>query len=228
MLIPFIVAVALLAVDLVSKYWVCAYTRSGDTITVIRNVLSFTYSENRGASFGMMGDHPVLLLVLTTVFTIGLICFCVFKRRSMHPLESYAFWLIISGAIGNLFDRFAFGYVRDFIDYEFISAILGRDFAICNFADLVLIVGTVMLLVYVIFFYGKERFPEAAPVAEPASMDAPDTDSESGEIEKVDAQPALSADVSSADTPSAEPPRPDVGQTVEPSDDSPTDTASES
>ena len=93
----------------------------------------------------------------------------------MHRVESFAFWLIISGAIGNLFDRFAFGYVRDFIDYEFISAIIGRQLAICNFADLVLIVGTVMLIVYVVFFYGKEHPSESTAPTEPVSS-ASETD----------------------------------------------------
>ena len=162
MLIPFIVAVVLLAVDLISKSVVCNVTSSGETVTVIRGVLSFTYSENTGASFGLFGDHPVLLLVMTTLFTLGLIVFCVIKRNSLDRFAATSFWMIISGAIGNLYDRFAFGYVRDFIDYEFIGTIIGRRFAICNFADLVLIIGTVMLLVYVLFMYGKDADKKAA------------------------------------------------------------------
>lgn len=164
MLIPFIVAVILLAVDLISKSVVCAYTSTGERITVLRGILSFTYSENSGASFGLFGDHPVLLLVITTAFSLGLLIFCVVKRKTLPKLAQYSFWIIISGAVGNLYDRFSFGYVRDFIDYEFIGKIIGRDFAICNFADLVLIVGTVMLLIYVLFFYGGEKGkPAVAP-----------------------------------------------------------------
>ena len=50
--------------------------------------------------------------------------------------------LVASGAVGNLIDRIALGYVRDFIDLEFIN------FYIFNFADCAICVGAGLLILY--------------------------------------------------------------------------------
>jgi len=54
------------------------------------------------------------------------------------------FALFIGGAVGNLYDRFVFGYVRDFISLPFFPTIF-------NFADLSLTVGTIALVTAFIF-----------------------------------------------------------------------------
>jgi signal peptidase II len=59
--------------------------------------------------------------------------------------------MITGGAIGNIVDRIALGYVRDFVYFELI------DFAVFNLADSFLTIGTILLLIYVIFFFGKEE-----------------------------------------------------------------------
>ena len=59
--------------------------------------------------------------------------------------------LILAGAVGNIVDRIALGYVRDFIYFELI------DFAVFNFADSCLTVGTIVLIIYLLFFYSKDE-----------------------------------------------------------------------
>ena len=54
--------------------------------------------------------------------------------------------MIISGAVGNMFDRIFLGYVRDFINLEFMN------FAIFNIADCALTIGIGLLVIYVLFF----------------------------------------------------------------------------
>lgn len=53
--------------------------------------------------------------------------------------------LVLSGAIGNLIDRVALGYVRDFIAFDFMN------FPVFNFADSCITVGAVLLIVSVLF-----------------------------------------------------------------------------
>ena len=54
--------------------------------------------------------------------------------------------LIISGGLGNLIDRLFLGYVVDYIKLSFFSPI-------CNFADYCITFGTIILIIYVVFFY---------------------------------------------------------------------------
>ena len=63
--------------------------------------------------------------------------------------------MFASGAIGNINDRIKFGYVRDFIDYTLTKSLFNYQFAICNFADAVLVIACIMLIIYVLFFYSK-------------------------------------------------------------------------
>ena len=55
--------------------------------------------------------------------------------------------LIIAGAVGNVIDRARLGYVIDFFDFRFIWSY------VFNFADILVVVGTIILAVYILFFY---------------------------------------------------------------------------
>ena len=58
--------------------------------------------------------------------------------------------LMMGGAIGNLIDRLFLGFVRDFINFDFIT------FPVFNFADVALTIGIFLMIVYILFFYSKE------------------------------------------------------------------------
>ena len=57
--------------------------------------------------------------------------------------------LIISGAIGNMIDRFLLGYVVDLFDFRLIN------FPIFNVADILLCVGVGMMVLYILFMEPK-------------------------------------------------------------------------
>ena len=76
--------------------------------------------------------------------------FLIFSVKERNGWLRAALILMIAGGIGNLVDRFMFGYVRDWIYFELI------DFAVFNLADSGLTVGCVLLIIFVIFFYRPE------------------------------------------------------------------------
>ena len=59
--------------------------------------------------------------------------------------------MIISGGLGNLIDRIFKGYVVDFIDVQF------ADFAVFNFADILVTVGAIALMIYIIVDMVRDR-----------------------------------------------------------------------
>ncbi len=151
-LIEIAIAVALIAIDLLGKIYIYGHCKeSGQDIILIKGFLSFTAVENTGAGFGMLSGKTELLSIISLISAIVIIfmVFLTYKRR--NPWLRSALVMIIGGAIGNIYDRMALGFVRDFVRADFI------DFPVWNFADTFLTVGSILLLIYVIFFFSKEE-----------------------------------------------------------------------
>lgn len=134
-----------IAVDRITKILASNYLSSGKTIEVIPNLFDFEYLENTGAAFGIFKDKTYILAIFSIIVIIGLIIYT-FKFSSKKILERIAISLIISGAIGNLFDRLYFNYVIDFIYLHYN----GYSFPVFNVADILVSVGTALLAIYLV------------------------------------------------------------------------------
>jgi len=141
-----IVAVGALAIDLIFK----AIFMSG-AFSLIPGLLGVFPHFNYGAAFGIMSGAGLFLILLTgSIIVVGLVAFFYFRGRE-GVLFHVSVGLIIGGALGNLYDRIFLGHVRDFIKFEFIN------FPIFNMADVFLNVGMVMLVVWMLFIYGRKN-----------------------------------------------------------------------
>ena len=112
--------------------------------TAIPGILSWAYTENRGAAFSMLSDHaPWLLIVLTAALIIGIAVYLL-----LHPdaplLERAGLWLVAGGGLGNLWDRLMYGCVIDFIRLDFVH------FAVFNPADIFVCTGAGLVVLSVI------------------------------------------------------------------------------
>lgn len=147
-----LMSVVLVVIDQVIKEVAYANLRPVDTVPLIEDVLHLTYLENTGMAFGMMRDQTWLLVWGTgLVLLILVLAVMIGKIKETFPV--FVVCTIIGGGIGNLIDRVYRGYV---IDYIYVKLI---DFAIFNFADMCVTVGTILLLVYLIVseFRRKKR-----------------------------------------------------------------------
>lgn len=153
-LIEIIFVAIVIAIDLITKLTIYEKALNGGKITLIKGVLSFVAVQNTGASFGMFGDKTIILTIVSAVSAAGLLVFLICSIKERNPLLRISLVLIIGGAIGNLIDRIALGYVRDFIFVDLIN------FAVFNVADSALTIGTILLIVYVLFYY-KQKEKEA-------------------------------------------------------------------
>lgn len=167
-------AVAAIAVDLVSKAAAFDILEDvpGGSVAVAEGIFSLTMTRNYGASFGVFSGKTTLLSAITGI-GIALVLVVLIVRPKAPKILRYSLIMIFAGGLGNLVDRIAFGYVRDFIDYTFLETFFGIDFAIGNIADIFVMIAMGMLIVYMIFGYkegdlskGGRLAPQAVTVAE--------------------------------------------------------------
>ncbi len=139
--------VPLVLFDQITKRWAAATLKGSEAITVIPRFWDFVYVENRGALWGLGSELSTSLRViifrlfsaLITLIVIGLLFV---KTDNRRHLAIYA--LIVAGAIGNLIDRFAYGYVIDFIDWRLGDLYHHPTFNIAD-AAIVAAIGLVIL-----------------------------------------------------------------------------------
>ena len=98
---------------------------------------------NRGVSFGLFASDspwtPYLLSALAIAISIVLI---VWLRKAETTFLALALGFVIGGAIGNVFDRFIWGQVYDFLDFH----AAGYHWPAFNVADAAISVGVALVL----------------------------------------------------------------------------------
>lgn len=134
--------IILIALDQASKIIVKGILNSSGSLSVIDNIFYLTYVENRGAAFGMFQNMKFIFVVISVIaVVVGLIYI---HKSKESKISKIAVAMIVSGAIGNLIDRVRLGYVIDFFDFRFIWNY------VFNFADVLVVVGTFVLCVYLL------------------------------------------------------------------------------
>ena len=135
------IVLALVALDRGAKMLVAGADLSAP-YQVLGTLLQLIHGENRGGLFGIVQGSAPLLAALS----IGVIgALVIYHEREgvmrVTPL-TIGIGLLIGGAIGNLLDRLAFGYVLDFIDLGIGSA----RFWTFNVADAGITLGILIVL----------------------------------------------------------------------------------
>ena len=152
MVIYAVLAIALVALDQVTKILAQSALKGNPNAVIIKNVFELEYLENTGAAFSSFLGKQGFLIVLTSLVLIG----CIIEFLRIPAEKRYfglriSFLLLISGAIGNLIDRVRQGYVIDF--FYFVPV----NFPRFNVADIYVTVSVVLLIVLVLWVYKEEE-----------------------------------------------------------------------
>ena len=141
-----VIAAAVIAADRLSKRWVSAHLGLGQAITVIPKVFRITHVLNTGAAFSMfenMNENTVRnLLMAFSVIAVIVVLVLLWKLGRTFTMTSVALALILGGALGNLYDRWQYHHVVDFLEVHIVHY-HWPDF---NVADSAIVVGACMLL----------------------------------------------------------------------------------
>ncbi len=149
------ILVVVIAGDLVSKYIAESKLENlGNSANFIPGFINFVLVYNNGGGFNIFAGN-IVFLVIFSVIVIALLTYFFAVMLKKYKGEAsitlgIAYGFIFGGFFGNLFDRLAFGHVRDFINFQFMK------FPVFNVADISLCIGTALLIIYLIFIYGKE------------------------------------------------------------------------
>lgn len=144
-----LLAAGLVAVDQAVKFFVRANISPGGSAPLIPHVLELTFFKNTGAAFSLFEGHTWILTLISAVVSVLLAVLLIRRKGLRHPVGRCILALLLAGAVGNLIDRAAFGYVTDMFRTLFMN------FAVFNVADACLSVGCVLLILYVLFFYDR-------------------------------------------------------------------------
>ena len=135
----------LLGLDLSLKYLVSSYL---NTVNIIDNFFSLTYVLNDGAAFSLFASRTYLLIL----FAIICLFFIIYELKNNldDRVLSIGYSLVLAGLLGNFIDRLIDGYIIDYLSFK----ILGYSYPIFNLADILIVVGIVIVIIKEIL---KER-----------------------------------------------------------------------
>jgi len=138
----FIGGLGVALLDQATKFWIVHRVRLPERGRIeISGVFDLTYVENTGASFGMLAGGIASRIVLSSISIGVFVGLTYWLARLRRPIAVVGVGLIIGGALGNLYDRLAYGFVVDFLDFS------GLYFPwVFNVADASINVGIAALL----------------------------------------------------------------------------------
>jgi signal peptidase II len=148
-------------------------------VELIENFFFFRYAENDGIAFGLLQDIPEVFKIplFSSIALVAVII--IWHLLKQCPKDSIrlpiALGLILSGAFGNLSDRFHWGFVVDFILVRLWPP-TNYHWPTFNLADTFISIG-IMILVFDTLFM-KELEPELVEAQN--KLESSDTEDDKG------------------------------------------------
>lgn len=137
--------------DRITKRFFLTHFSPGESISVWGDKILFTLVFNKGAAFGSMQNSQALLTIISIIVLIILTAMLL-SRQTTCRITAVGFSFIISGALGNLFDRIVHGHVIDFIDIDIPDIIeYMTRWPVFNIADSCITIGVILLLIPLLF-----------------------------------------------------------------------------
>lgn len=115
-----LIGLAILFLDQLTKQAIRASFVYGDSRPIIDGFFNLVYVRNDGAAWNILSGHGIVLILVSFAVLVGLV---VYRRHFLEELllHKVLLGLMIGGIAGNLIDRIRFGWVTDFLDFQFGS-----------------------------------------------------------------------------------------------------------
>ena len=136
-----VIVVAWVALDQLTKSLVAGQEVGAQFAGPFLGLVDFRLVHNTGGAWGIFAGNTAALGVFSIVVCVLLLCYYFWQRNEVNIAQTVGVSLIVAGGIGNVIDRFAQGYVTDFIEFSFF------DFPVFNVADIGVTCGFVILFI---------------------------------------------------------------------------------
>ena len=107
-------------------------------------MFSLNYVKNTGAAFSILQDSRELLIILSMIALVLLALHVINHLKSISLKSCFFIALLSAGIAGNLHERIAFGYVRDYFQLNFIN------FPVFNISDIFINIGVIALIILIL------------------------------------------------------------------------------
>ena len=140
-----ILSIFIFLLDFSSKYLLINYYDLGLKGRVyITPFLDFILVLNPGISFGILSNGDDIQRWILSILSILVIFYLYYwSTKSSSKLTIISLFVMIGGAIGNVFDRLVYGKVIDFISLH----VFDYYWYVFNIADIAIVLGGLMVLV---------------------------------------------------------------------------------
>ncbi len=138
----FIIIFLAFSLDRLSKMYVISLIEKKQSELFINDYLNITLNWNRGIAFGLLSFNATTVYHLISILILTIIIYLIYLMVKSDSFGKILFALIIGGAAGNLFDRFTYFAVPDFIDFH-INSFHWFTF---NVADIFISLGITLMI----------------------------------------------------------------------------------
>ena len=145
----FVVVIILFTIDRISKILILQnFLNNSSSEIYLNSFLNFSLVWNSGIGFGILQIEPnIFYFTISIIITAINLILIYWMLTSTNYLESIFISIILGGALGNLFDRYYYSSVPDFIDLHYDSF----HWFTFNIADIFITIGIVGLIIIDLF-----------------------------------------------------------------------------
>lgn len=161
-----ILIIAIIAIDQITKFAVRAAFSVGEGVPVLGDFFHITYVQNTGTAFSMFEGNRIATVVFPLILMAALLILLLFYMRdlkrakdagdskslSVKSLSVFSLAIALAGGLGNMIDRLTLGFVTDMFDFGF--------FPVFNVADVCITTGCFLVVISILLEWFGERKAE--------------------------------------------------------------------
>ena len=105
------------------------------------NLFDLIFVQNTGAAFSIFENSKIFLIAFSIIAIILILIYVIKNITKYSAVASFWTAMLVAGISCNLYERIAFGYVRDFIKINFV------EFPNFNISDIFINLSVIALVV---------------------------------------------------------------------------------